>query len=82
MSTAVPTKTRGSTVELSPDEERAVEERSVEVLYLVATGGLSWAHYFEQYLLPVFIGNTIGGVTLVSLLNYGQVVAEGQSEPA
>jgi len=55
---------------------------SVEVLYLVAAGGLSWGHYFGQYLLPVFLGNAIGGVTLVSLLNYGQVVAEGESEPA
>ena len=51
---------------------------SVEVLYLVATGQLPFAHYLGSYLLPVFIGNAIGGVSLVSLLNYGQVVAEGE----
>jgi formate/nitrite transporter FocA (FNT family) len=51
---------------------------SVEVLYAVATGGVSWGHYFGLYLLPVFLGNVIGGVTLVALLNYGQVVAEGE----
>ena len=50
---------------------------SVEVLYLVVTGQLSFAHYLGSYLLPVFLGNALGGVSLVSLLNYGQVVAEG-----
>jgi formate/nitrite transporter FocA (FNT family) len=50
---------------------------SVEVLYLVTTGQLSFAHYLGSFLLPVFIGNTVGGVALVSLLNYGQVVSEG-----
>ncbi|MDQ2857292.1 MAG: formate/nitrite transporter family protein [Candidatus Eremiobacteraeota bacterium] len=54
---------------------------SVEVLYVVASGGLSWAQYLGGFLLPVFIGNVIGGVTLVSLLNYAQVVAEGQAQP-
>ena len=53
---------------------------SVEVLYLVVTGQLSFGHYLGSYLLPVFIGNTIGGVSLVSLLNYAQVVSEGSSE--
>jgi formate/nitrite transporter FocA (FNT family) len=55
---------------------------SVEVLYVVATGGLSWGHYFGLYLVPVFIGNVIGGVSLVALLNYGQVMAEGDAKPA
>jgi formate/nitrite transporter FocA (FNT family) len=49
---------------------------SVESLYLVATGGLSWAGYLVGFLIPVFIGNVIGGTSLVALLNYGQVVAE------
>ncbi|MDQ2681357.1 MAG: formate/nitrite transporter family protein [Candidatus Eremiobacteraeota bacterium] len=49
---------------------------SVEVLYGVAVGAISWSAYFGAYLLPVFIGNTIGGVLLVSLLNYGQVAPE------
>lgn len=50
---------------------------SVEVFYLVATGALSFGAYLEKFLLPVFIGNCIGGTALVALLNYGQVVAEG-----
>ena len=53
---------------------------SVEVLYLVATGVLTWSQYLAGYLFPVFIGNVIGGVSLVALLNYGQVVAEGDAK--
>ncbi|TAM57565.1 formate/nitrite transporter family protein [bacterium] len=49
---------------------------SVEVLYGVAVGTISWATYLLKFLLPVFIGNVIGGVALVSLLNYGQVAPE------
>jgi formate/nitrite transporter FocA (FNT family) len=49
---------------------------SVESLYLVAIGGLSWSGYVVGFLIPVFIGNVIGGTSLVALLNYGQVVAE------
>jgi formate/nitrite transporter FocA (FNT family) len=49
---------------------------SVETLYAVAAGAASWGTYFAHYLVPVFIGNVIGGVLLVSLLNYGQVAPE------
>jgi formate/nitrite transporter FocA (FNT family) len=50
---------------------------SVEVLYAVAIGTESFTDYLSQYLLPVFLGNCLGGVALVSLLNYGQVFSEG-----
>ena len=46
---------------------------SVEVLYLVTTGAASWGSYFGQFMVPTLIGNTLGGVTLVAALNYGQV---------
>ena len=49
---------------------------SVEVLYVVFAGQLSIATYLGHYLPAVLLGNAIGGVALVSLLNYGQVVAE------
>jgi formate/nitrite transporter FocA (FNT family) len=49
---------------------------SVEVLYLVASGSLTFLAYLGGFALPVFIGNCIGGIALVALLNYGQVVAE------
>lgn len=48
---------------------------SIEVLFLVMTGGMPWLSYAIGYLLPAFIGNVIGGVALVSALNHAQVVA-------
>jgi formate/nitrite transporter FocA (FNT family) len=53
---------------------------SVEVLYGVAIGEISWGGYFGGFLLPVFIGNVVGGVFFVSLLNYGQVAPENDGE--
>ena len=42
---------------------------SVEILYLVMIGERSWWAYFAMYMLPTLIGNSIGGVALVSALN-------------
>ncbi len=49
---------------------------SVETLYVVASGSWPWTQYVTNFLVPVFIGNCIGGVGLVAILNYGQVVPE------
>ena len=49
---------------------------SVEALYAVAAGVWPWTLYVTNFLVPVFIGNCIGGVGLVAILNYGQVVPE------
>ncbi|MBD5653693.1 MAG: formate/nitrite transporter family protein [Candidatus Eremiobacteraeota bacterium] len=49
---------------------------SVEVLYLVVQGQESFGKFLTAFLLPVFLGNAIGGVSLVSLINYGQVVLD------
>jgi len=48
---------------------------SIEVLFLVMTGGLAWTAYLTHYMLPVLLGNTIGGVSLVAVVNHAQVVA-------
>jgi formate-nitrite transporter family protein len=48
---------------------------SIEVLYLVMTGEKTWTSCFSGYMLPTLIGNTIGGVALVSALNHAQVVS-------
>lgn len=48
---------------------------SVEVLYLVTTGVLGWGAYLGGFLLPALLGNIIGGISLVALLNHAQVVA-------
>jgi formate-nitrite transporter family protein len=49
---------------------------SVEALYAVVAGAATWSYYLLDFLVPVFIGNCIGGVLLVSILNYGQVAPE------
>jgi formate/nitrite transporter FocA (FNT family) len=48
---------------------------SIEVLFLVMTGGLPWSSYVLHYMLPVLLGNVIGGVSLVAVFNHAQVVA-------
>src|SRR5215213_2962865 len=37
-------------------------------------GETSWIEYLGRFLVPATLGNTIGGIVLVTLLNYGQVV--------
>ncbi len=48
---------------------------SVEALFLVWAGKLSWWLYLGGYFVPALIGNVIGGVSLVAALNHAQVVA-------
>jgi formate/nitrite transporter FocA (FNT family) len=49
---------------------------SVEVLYLAARGAITYATYATEYLLPVLLGNTLGGVVLVAAVNHAQVASE------
>jgi formate-nitrite transporter family protein len=49
---------------------------SVEAFYLAADGGAAWATMLREFVAPSVLGNAIGGVLLVALLNYGQVAAE------
>lgn len=48
---------------------------SIEVLYLAATGAISYGTYVTGYLLPVLVGNTFGGVVLVAAVNHAQVTS-------
>jgi formate/nitrite transporter FocA (FNT family) len=48
---------------------------SIEVLFLVTTGALPWTSWAVHYMMPVLLGNTIGGVSLVAVVNHAQVVA-------
>ena len=45
---------------------------SVEVFFLVFNGGASLGEYLNNFLIPVTLGNTIGGVFFVAVLNYMQ----------
>jgi formate/nitrite transporter FocA (FNT family) len=53
---------------------------SAEVFYAVASGAVSVPHYLAGFLLPCFLGNSLGGVILVSLVNYGQVAFGSEAE--
>jgi formate/nitrite transporter FocA (FNT family) len=46
---------------------------AVSAFYLVNFGSLSLLSALVDYLLPILVGNIIGGVALVAVLNYGQV---------
>ncbi len=54
---------------------------SVEAFYLVATGDAPLGRMLAGFVIPAVIGNVVGGVLLVALLNYGQVAAEREGPP-
>lgn len=43
-----------------------------EAMYLVFLGEATLAHAFLGFFLPVVLGNTVGGVLLVAIVNYAQ----------
>lgn len=47
---------------------------SVEVLYVVILGEVSLSESVTRFGVPVLLGNTLGGVVFVALLNHAQVV--------
>ena len=49
---------------------------SVEAAYLVVTHQLSATHYLTRFFVPTFIGNVLGGTSLVALLNHAPVREE------
>ena len=46
---------------------------SVEAAFNVFVGHISLAEYFTRFMIPTLIGNTIGGVSLVAILNHAPV---------
>jgi formate/nitrite transporter FocA (FNT family) len=50
---------------------------AIEVMYLAISGAASWNHCVGGFLLPALLGNVLGGVALVALINHAQVVAGG-----
>lgn len=51
---------------------------SVEAAYAVLTGNAPLGDYFLRFLVPTLIGNTIGGVSLVALLNHAAIAPDLQ----
>ena len=50
---------------------------SVETGYLMWQGAASVGTYLGHFLLPTLVGNTLGGVVLVALINHQQVASDG-----
>lgn len=48
---------------------------AVEAAFLVITGVSSWAEFTLGFFVPSLLGNIVGGVLLVAVLNHAQVVA-------
>ena len=55
---------------------------SVDAFYLVAIGQIDVAMYLTGFFVPTLIGNVVGGVTLVSVLNFGQVAPDIEDKPS
>ena len=57
---------------------------SVEAAFNVFVGHISLGEYFTRFMIPTLIGNTIGGVSLVAILNHAPVREElpGQENEA
>lgn len=55
---------------------------SSEVLMSVFAGETTFLDYLGLFLLPTTLGNTVGGLILVTLLNYGQVAGSKEGSPA
>src|SRR4051795_3307237 len=49
---------------------------SAECAFLVQTGEASMGDFITGFFVPTLLGNVLGGVALVAVLNYGQVVPE------
>ena len=49
---------------------------SVDSAYAVFNGQASVAAYFTKFLVPTLLGNTIGGVGMVALLNHAPLAVE------
>lgn len=51
---------------------------AVEAFYLAIAGAATWGAMLGGFLAPAIIGNVIGGVVLVAVLNHGQVGEDAQ----
>jgi len=49
---------------------------SVEGLYAVFSGAVGLGDYFFVFLIPTLIGNVIGGISLVALINHAAIAPE------
>ena len=51
---------------------------SVEAAFALFSGNASWLQYVANFLVPTLVGNVIGGVALVALLNHAPLATQLQ----
>lgn len=49
---------------------------SAEAVYAILTGGADVFGYLVAFLLPTLLGNTIGGVAMVAIVNHASIAPE------
>ena len=54
---------------------------SVEAAFAVLSGHASLGAYFGRFLVPTLVGNVIGGVSLVGMLNHASIAPEFRPQP-
>ena len=55
---------------------------SAEAFYLAATGLWSYGEAITSFIIPSFVGNTVGGVLLVAAINHAQVTSGNKAREA
>lgn len=55
---------------------------SVDAMFGIFSGSISIGSYLARFFVPVLLGNTIGGVLFVAVLNHLQIASENPDEPA
>jgi formate-nitrite transporter family protein len=53
---------------------------AIDTLFLVVSGAAGVGEWFIRFFLPALLGNIIGGVALVAVLNHAQVVGGGHGQ--
>ncbi|GFO81433.1 MAG: transporter [Methyloceanibacter sp.] len=54
---------------------------SVETSFAAMVGAVTWYQYGVGYIVPALIGNSIGGIVFVAILNHAQAKDSHKSEP-
>jgi formate-nitrite transporter family protein len=53
---------------------------SVDALFAVMSGVVAVTTYIVNFAIPVLVGNTVGGLVFVAVLNHRQVAADDAAE--
>jgi formate/nitrite transporter FocA (FNT family) len=70
-----------ATATISAFEFRHSVAGAVEAFYRVFAGAATWGEMVGGFIVPAVLGNVVGGVVLVALLNYAQVKSEIAPRP-